>query len=71
MTTEKKITANRRNAQLSTGPRTQEGKDAVRQNALKHGLLSASSLLGVVDNLRTFEWPKASDLEELVVGSRV
>ena len=27
--------------------------------------------LGVVDNFRTSEWPKASDLEEVVVGSRV
>ncbi len=25
----------------------------------------------LVDNFRTFEWPRASDLEELVAGSRV
>jgi len=49
MTTEKSIAANRRNAQLSTGPRTKEGKDAVRQNAMKHGLLSASALLPMED----------------------
>jgi len=24
----------------------------------------------LVDNFRTFEWPKASDLQELVAGSR-
>jgi len=49
MTSDKSIAANRRNAQLSTGPRTQEGKDAIRQNALKHGLLSASTLLSMED----------------------
>ena len=32
------IAANRRNALLSTGPRTPEGKAAVRFNALKHGI---------------------------------
>jgi hypothetical protein len=37
---EKKLEANRRNAQKSAGPRTQKGKDRSRWNALKHGLLS-------------------------------
>ena len=32
------IDANRRNAALSTGPRTDDGKNMVRRNALKHGL---------------------------------
>ena len=45
MTSEKKKEANRRNALKSTGPRTPEGKDAVRRNALKHGLLSQEVLL--------------------------
>jgi hypothetical protein len=38
MATEAQILANRRNAQKSTGPRTGEGKAAVSQNAVKHGL---------------------------------
>jgi hypothetical protein len=36
----KKITANRRNALRSTGPKTSGGKRVVRMNALKHGLLA-------------------------------
>jgi hypothetical protein len=38
MTSEAKIAANRRNARLSTGPRTAAGKMRVRRNALQHGL---------------------------------
>jgi hypothetical protein len=39
------IRANRLNAQRSTGPQTENGKRAVRYNALKHGLLAEASLL--------------------------
>jgi hypothetical protein len=45
MTSEKKAEANRRNALKSTGPRTPEGKAAVRLNALRHGLRSEEILL--------------------------
>jgi hypothetical protein len=38
MATAKQIEANRRNAQKSTGPRTEEGKAASRFNATTHGL---------------------------------
>ncbi len=34
------IAANKQNAQLSTGPRTAEGKAIARLNAMKHGLLA-------------------------------
>ncbi len=37
-TSEARIEANKKNAQLSTGPKTPEGKAVCRQNALKHGL---------------------------------
>ena len=41
----KKAAANRRNAQLSTGPKTKEGKSRSRCNALKHGILAADLLV--------------------------
>jgi len=37
---QKQLAANRRNAQLSTGPKSKHGKLASRLNALKHGLLA-------------------------------
>ena len=40
----KKIEANRRNARLSTGPRTEAGKDRSRNNAIKHGIFSSRML---------------------------
>jgi len=45
MATEAQLIANRRNAQKSTGPRTSEGKSAVSQNAVKHGLLAARNVI--------------------------
>ena len=42
MATQAQLDANRANAQKSTGPRTPEGRAAVSQNALKHGLTSMS-----------------------------
>src|SRR6267154_1117602 len=38
MSSPAQITANQANAQFSTGPRTPEGKSAVAQNAVSHGL---------------------------------
>ena len=41
----KKLEANRRNAEQSTGPRTDEGKSRSRVNAVKHGILSSAFLI--------------------------
>lgn len=38
--TPEKLAANRANAQHSTGPKTEDGKARVSQNAVKHGLTS-------------------------------
>jgi len=40
MSSARKAAANRQNALKSTGPKTLDGKVAVRLNALRHGLLS-------------------------------
>ena len=45
MATAAQITANRANAQKSTGPRTVEGKTASSLNALKHGADAASVII--------------------------
>ena len=45
MATEAQTLANRANALKSTGPRTREGKDLARRNAMKHGLCAETLLL--------------------------
>src|SRR4051812_24921111 len=45
MATMKQIEANRRNALHSTGPKTPQGKAAVRFNALRHGLRARTAVL--------------------------
>lgn len=44
MTTQKQIDANRKNAQKSTGPKSNAGKTASSRNALKLGVLSQNAL---------------------------
>ena len=45
MSTQRQIAANRRNSQLSTGPRTLKGKLRVALNSLKHGLTAEQIVL--------------------------
>jgi hypothetical protein len=75
MASDKKNEANRRNASKSTGPKTPEGKAAIRLNALKHGLLSQEVLLpgedgeafrALGENLRA-ELQPVGQLENLLV----
>ena len=59
-----KLAANRANAQLSTGPKTEEGKAAVSKNAVRHGLSSTEVI--VRDGEREeFENLQAELLEEV------
>ena len=45
MSTKAQIKANQQNAQKSTGPKTDEGKAAVSQNAVRHGLFAAEAVI--------------------------
>ncbi len=45
MASEKQINANRENASKSTGPQTPEGKAAVAQNGIKHGLTTSQNVI--------------------------
>lgn len=69
MATQAQINANRQNAQKSTGPRTAEGKAAVSQNAVKHGLFAVQDVL-TVENQAEFDQLREEMLAELSpVGS--
>jgi hypothetical protein len=54
MVSDRKAAANAANAQLSTGPRTEEGKERSSQNAIKHGL-TAKELVVREDEREEFE----------------
>ena len=51
MTSFRQIEANRRNARLSTGPTTEDGKKKSRRNAVRHGLTAET----VIDTLEDAE----------------
>jgi len=52
--TDKRITANRRNALKSTGPRTKTGKAAVAKNSIGHGIFSIALVIEPIESRR--EW---------------
>ncbi len=64
MISERQQDANRRNAAKSNGPKTPEGRAAVRLNALKHGLTAAEMILPTVEEKIDFEQFRAAFEEE-------
>ncbi len=54
MTSLKQIEANRRNALKSTGPKTEEGKQASRRNAVRHGL-TAETVIGALEDTEDYK----------------
>ena len=79
MSSQLQIDANRRNAQLSTGPRTPEGKAVSRLNALKSGIHAKSQVVPGEDpaELEALaegyhqDWAPTSHLECFLVDSLV
>ena len=61
---EKKLQANRRNAQKSTGPKTPEGKAQSSRNAIKHGLLAQQILIDDDDDPNE----RQEDFDQLLNG---
>jgi hypothetical protein len=54
MTSLKQVAANRRNAQKSTGPITDEGKQHSRCNAVRHGL-TAETVIGALEDAEDYK----------------
>ena len=65
MTSFRQIEANRRNARLSTGPTTEEGKRKTRRNAIRHGLTAETVIdaLEDADDYVAFEMAVTSDYD--------
>jgi hypothetical protein len=75
----KRAEANRRNAQKSTGPKTADGKNRARFNAVKHGMRAATLILPGEDagayQARLDAWTRdltpADDVERFLVSRAV
>jgi hypothetical protein len=65
MTTAKQLEANRRNAGLSTGPRTANGKAKVARNALRHGVHSDLPVLPGLERAEDWEAHRDGILQSL------
>jgi hypothetical protein len=65
MTSFRQIEANRRNAQLSTGPKTEEGKSRSRRNAVRHGLTAETVIVALesAEDYAAFEMAVTSDYD--------
>ena len=70
MTSAHQLEANRRNALKSTGPRTINGKQAWRRNALRHGL-TAETLIEPLEDPESYRAFEAAIVAEYLPQSPV
>jgi hypothetical protein len=70
MTSLKQIEANRRNAQRSTGPTTEEGKLQSRCNAVRHGL-TAETVIGALEDAEDYKAFEAAIIADYDAQSAV
>jgi len=70
MSSQAQIDANRRNCQKSTGPSTPNGKNAVSQNALKHGLLTDRTVIKS-ESQADFDLHRTQILDELAPSTPI
>jgi hypothetical protein len=70
VTTSRQIDANRRNASMSTGPCTEEGKRRSSKNALRHGL-TAETVIEPLEDVEEYEAFEASIVRHYTPQSAV
>jgi hypothetical protein len=70
MTSYKQVEANRRNAQKSTGPITEEGKLQSRCNAVRHGL-TAETVIGALEDAEDYKAFEAAVIADYDAQSAV
>jgi hypothetical protein len=65
MTSFRQFEANRRNAEKSTGPKTEEGKRRSRRNAVRHGLCAETVIEDVedIEDYKEFESAIIADFD--------
>ena len=70
-TTPARIAANRKNAQKSSGPKTEAGKERSRLNAFRHGLAGRGDLVNPGEDLDLIERRTVAFLRELAAPGEV
>src|SRR5205814_3565225 len=70
MTSYRQIEANRRNAQRSTGPTTEEGTLRSRRNAVRHGL-TAETVIGALEDAEDYKAFEAAVIADYDAQSAV